>query len=119
MGAHIMGAQKCHIFQYNNFKKFDIKRKIVHSKNKLVLKKVYYENKTKKVCIQTKKVSIKKTQNKISIQTKKISIKKTQNKISIQTKKVSIKKTQNKISIQRKKVYYENKTKSLYSNKKS
>jgi hypothetical protein len=39
MGAHIMGAQKCHIFQYNNFKKFDIKRKIVHSKNKLVLKK--------------------------------------------------------------------------------
>jgi hypothetical protein len=27
-----MGAQKCHIFQYNNFKKFNIKRKIVYSK---------------------------------------------------------------------------------------
>ena len=43
-----MGAQKCHIFQYNNFKKFNIKRKIVYSKKKLVFKKkVYYENKTK------------------------------------------------------------------------
>ena len=43
-----MGAQKCHIFQYNNLKKFNIKRKIVYLKKKVsIKKKVYYESKTK------------------------------------------------------------------------
>ena len=61
----IMGAQKCHIFQYNNFKKFNIKRKIVYSKKKVSIQKKKCIMKTKqKVCIQTKKVSI---QKKISL----------------------------------------------------
>ena len=55
-----MGAQKCHIFQYNNFKKFNIKRKIVYSKKSQYSKKKCIMKTKQKVCIQTKKVSIQK-----------------------------------------------------------
>jgi hypothetical protein len=82
-----MGAQKCHIFQYNNFKKFNIKRKIVYSKKKVsIKKKVYYENKTKSLY---------------------------SNKKSEYSKKKFIIKNKKKVSIQTKKVYYKNKKKEV------
>ena len=58
--SFFIGAQKFHIFQYNNFKKFNIKRKIVYSKKKLVLKKSVLWKQNKKFVFKQKKWVFKK-----------------------------------------------------------